>query len=73
MKKYQVLLSRTYIIDIQANNEEEACRNVEWYLDDCKDLSSEDDRKRDNFLIERIEPAINDVFEVTEVKADEEN
>ncbi|MGE5445612.1 MAG: hypothetical protein ACM3SR_13635 [Ignavibacteriales bacterium] len=72
MKKYQVLLSRTHIVDIQAENKKEACRNVEWYLGDCKDLSSEDDRKRDNFLIERIEPAINEAFEVAEVNADDE-
>ncbi len=72
MKKYQVFLSRTYIVGIQANNEEEACRNVEYYLGDCEDLSSGNDRKMDNFLIEKIEPAINEAFEVTEVKAGEE-
>lgn len=72
MKKYQVLLSRTYIVDIQAENKEEASRNVEYYLGDCEDLSTENDRIRDNLLIEKIEPAINDVFEVTEV-ADEED
>jgi hypothetical protein len=72
MKKYRVLLSRTYIVDIQAENKEEACRNVEYYLGDCEDLSTEDDRKRDKFLIEKIEPAINDAFEVTEIKVDNE-
>ena len=72
MKRYQVLLSRTYIVDIQAKNEEEACQNVEYYLGHCEDLSSENERKRDNFVIEKIEPAINEAFEVTEVKADEE-
>jgi hypothetical protein len=72
MNKYQVLLSRTYIIDIHANNEEEACRNVEYYFRDCEDLSTENDRKRDNFVIEKIEPAINEAFVVTEIKADEE-
>lgn len=72
MKKYRVLLSRTYIIDIQANNEEEACRNVEYYLGDCEDLSTENDRKRDNFVIEKIEPAINEAFEVTEVTDEED-
>jgi len=72
MKKYRVLLSRTYIVDIQAENKEEACRNVEYYLGDCEDLSTENDRKKDNFLIDTIEPAINDAFEVTEVNQDEE-
>jgi hypothetical protein len=72
MKKYQVYLSRTYIVDIQAESEEEACRNVEYYLGDCEDLSTENDRKTGNFLIEEIEPAINEAFEITEVKVDEE-
>ena len=71
MRKYRVLLSRTYIVDIQAKNEEEACRNVEYYLGDCEDLSTENDRKRDNFLIEKIEPAINEAFEVEEVTDEE--
>jgi len=71
MRKYRVLLSRTYIVDIQAKNEEEACRNVEYYLGDCEDLSTENDRKRDDFLIEKIEPAINEAFEVEEVTDEE--
>ena len=72
MKKYQVYLSRTYIVDIQAENEEEACLNVEYYLGHCEDLSSENERKRDSFLIEKIKPAINEAFEVFEVTNDDE-
>ncbi len=72
MKKYQVFLSRTYIVDIQAENEEEACLNAEYYLGHCEDLSSENDRKRDSFLIEKIKPAINEAFEVTEVTDEED-
>lgn len=72
MKKYQVLLSRTYIVDIEAENEVEACRNVEFYLGDCKDISTEDDRKGRKFSIEKIEPAINDAFEVVEIKLDKD-
>lgn len=72
MKNYQVFLSRTYIVNIQAENKEEACRNVEYYLGDCEDLSTEIHRMRDKFLIENIKPAINDAFEVTEVNADDE-
>ncbi len=72
MKKYQVFLSRTYIVDIQAENEEEACLSAEYYLGHCEDLSSENDRKRDSFLIEKIKPAINEAFEVTEVTDEED-
>ncbi len=72
MKRYQVFLSRTYIVDIQAENEEEACLNVEYYLGHCEDLSSENERRRDNFLIEKIKPAINEAFEVMEVTDEED-
>ena len=71
MKKYEVLLSRTYIVEIQAEDEEKACRSVEFYLGDCGDLSTKEHRRSDNFLIEKIEPAINDAFEVTEIVVDE--
>ncbi|MGH7849358.1 MAG: hypothetical protein ACREOP_03590 [Thermodesulfobacteriota bacterium] len=68
MKKYQVFLSRTYIVDILAGNEEEACRNAEYYLGDCEDLSTKDERESDKFVIEKIVPSINEAFEVRETK-----
>lgn len=72
MKKYQVFLSRTYIVDILAENEEEACLDVEYYLGHCEDLSTENERRRDNFVIEKIKPAINEAFEVTEIKQEDD-
>ena len=70
MTRYEVFLSRTYIVHIEAKNDEEACQNVEYYLGHCEDLSRENERKRDNFLIEKIKPAINEAFWVKEISKD---
>lgn len=68
MKEYKVALSRAYIVTIEAENKEKACRCAEFYLDDCSDASTLKDRKEHKFSIEEIEPAINDAIDVEEVK-----
>jgi len=73
MGKYKVFLSRTYIVTIQSKNKEDACKNVEFYLGDCLDLSLENDQVQDNFLIEEIKPAENEAFFAEEVKEENDN
>ncbi len=68
MKKYKVALSRAYIVTVDAENKENACRYVEFFMGDCPDLSTLRDRQEYKFSIQEIEPAINDAIDVEEVK-----
>lgn len=71
MKTYNVALSRAYIVTIEAENEEKACRYAEYFLGDCSDLSTSKDRQEYKFSIKEIEPTINDAIDVEEVKEHE--
>ncbi len=68
MKRYKVALSRAYIVTIDAENKEKACRYAEFFMGDCPDLSTLKDRQKYEFSIQEIEPAINDAIDVEEVK-----
>lgn len=68
MKTYKVSLSRAYLVTIEAENEEGAKDYAESFIGDCYDLSTSKDRQKHNFLIEEIEPAINDAINVEEIK-----
>jgi hypothetical protein len=67
MKKYEVLLSRSYIVKIHANNEENARRFSELYLSVCTDLSEPHDQKENRFKIDEVEMTINNAFESKEI------
>lgn len=68
MKKYKVSLSRSYIVTIEAENKEKARECSEFFIGDCYDISTNKDKKENKFLIEEIEPAINEALDVEEVK-----
>ena len=68
MKRYKVALSRAYIVTIDAENKEKACRYAEFFMGDCPDLSTLKDRQEYEFSIQEIEPTINDAIDVEEVK-----
>lgn len=67
MKTYKVALTRTYLIAIQAENEDRAKRFSEYYLGDCLDLSNEEEQLEKNFSIREIEMVYNEANEVVEV------
>ena len=67
MKRYKVALSRAYIVTIDAEEKEKACRYVEFFMGDCPDHSTSKDRQEYKFSIQEIEPAINDAIDVEEV------
>ena len=67
MKTYQVVLSKSYIITIKAQSDEQAKRMSEFYTSDIKDLSTNKDRLERGFSIEEIESGINEALEVGEV------
>lgn len=66
MNTYKVALARTYVVTIKAEDEYNAKRFSEYFLGDCKDLSSQKDRKEKNFRIENIEMVYNESNEIIE-------
>jgi hypothetical protein len=59
MKQYEVVLTRSYIVTIQTENEAQALRSTEFYLGDCPDLSKSRDRSKQKLKIEKIEMTFN--------------
>ena len=51
MKKFQVGLTRTYLIEVEAENPSAARWACEFYLGDPTDLSQSEDRVRSHFEI----------------------
>ena len=64
MKTYKVLLHRDYIVNIDANNEEDAMSLAEFFIAGEKDASIEKEREQHSFKINEIEMVTNDAFEV---------
>ncbi|MFA4923620.1 MAG: hypothetical protein WC557_05455 [Ignavibacteriaceae bacterium] len=71
MKTYEVLLSRSYVVTIQARNEEEASRQCEFYIGEERDLSTEAEKEIEQFEIQKIEMRINDASEVRKLGINE--
>jgi hypothetical protein len=69
MKKFTVHLSREYVVQIEANNEDDARTFTELYVSGGFDESSEVTRKQDNFQIRHIKPSFNEVFYVEEIES----
>ena len=67
MKKYKVLLTRDYIVEIKANSEDEAKECTEFFVSGGLDASTKIDQQKYNFEIERIKAITNNAFEVEEI------
>ena len=67
MKKYEVLLARSYIVTICAENEDQARRYTEFYLGDCPDLSKPKDQRDQKFKIKETAMTFNEAFESKEI------
>lgn len=67
MKKYKVHLTRDYTINIIAENEDDAKEFCEQYISGGVDESKEITKLKDKFLIEKIEPTLNEVWLVEEL------
>lgn len=68
MKKYRVILTRSFIISIDAKNKEDALFFSEFYVGGEKDLSNAKEKKSKKFKINEIEMTVNDAFEFGEVE-----
>ena len=67
MMSFQILLTKSYPVSINAENEEAAKRCAEFFTGDISDLSNAQDREENKFSIENIECTINQAFEAEEV------
>lgn len=68
MKTYQVVLTKSYLVMVNACTKERARRVCEFYTNDIQDISTIEDREKEKFLIENIECAVNETFECREIK-----
>ncbi len=68
MKKYRVSLARSYVVTIEAESEEKACKYAEFYIGNCCDASTFEERQKNKFSIVEIEPTINEAVDVEEAE-----
>jgi len=69
MKTYQIVLTKSYLITVKANTEEQARRTCEFYTSDIQDISTIEDKGKENFYIENIECSMNETFNCQEIRA----
>lgn len=68
MRTYEVVLAKSYTVEIKADDAEKAKHFAEFYTNDIADISEEKDRKRFNFSIEKIECGVNESLGAEEKK-----
>ncbi len=68
MKTFRVVLTKSYLVDIQANNQDDARFLSEFFTGDIKDISKKEDRERYNFKILNIGGVVNEAFECEEIQ-----
>jgi cytidylate kinase len=66
MKTFEVLLTKSYIVEITAKDRQSAKEFSQVFTGDINDLSNEQDREKFKFIIESIDCKQNEVFEVLE-------
>ena len=67
MKTFEVVLTKSYIVRIKAEDKNKAQVYSELFTGDIQDISSIDYRRKFNFEIEDIDCKINEVFEIQEL------
>lgn len=67
LRTFEVILTKSYIVKIKAENETKAKRYTEFFTGDIKDISTAEDRKDLLFEIEDIDCKINEAFEAVEL------
>ncbi len=66
MKTFEVLLTKSYIVRIRAEDEHKAKEYSEYFTSDIKNISSTEDELNYNFKIEEIDCKINQAIEANE-------
>lgn len=67
MKNYKVVLTKSYIIKIKAEDKGLAKEFAEFYTDDIRDISTKEDVAKNNFIIEDIDCKINEAIDIKEI------
>ncbi len=67
MKKFQVVVAKSYIVIIKSRNKHIAKNLAEFYTSDISDISKEEDRKRFHFMIAKIECGMNESIDIKEI------
>lgn len=67
MKTFEVVLTKSYIVRIKAENKTKAKEYSELFTGDIQDISSIDYRKKFNFEIKDIDCKLNEAFEIQEL------
>lgn len=67
MKTFEVVLTKSYVVTIKAENKHLAKEYSELFTGDILDISSIKDKRDLNFKIEDIDCKINECIEVLEV------
>lgn len=67
MRTFEVILTKSYLIKIKAENEDKAKEYAELFTGDIHDISTVEDRKKFKFEIEDIDCKINESFEAKEL------
>ena len=68
MKTYQVVLTKSYVVTVNAETKEQARRACEFYTNDIQDVSTLENREKGEFLIKNIECTVNETFDCREIK-----
>lgn len=68
MKNFEVVLTKSYIVNIKAKNSDKAKEHAEFFTGDIQDISNKDERQKHDFSIENIECKLNEAYEAIEIK-----
>ena len=68
MEKFTVYLTREYVVQIEANSEDDAQTFTSLYVSGGIDESNESIRKQNKFEILHIKPTLNEAFSVEAIK-----
>jgi hypothetical protein len=71
MKNFKLVLCKSYIVNIKAEDEERARFFCECFTGDSKDISINKEREEYNFKIEDMRCTVNETFDVAEVVENE--
>jgi len=63
MKTYDIILTKSYLIKINADNKSEAKSFTEFFTGDIEDISTEEDKEKYSFSIKEIECATNETID----------
>ena len=63
-------MTKSYVVTVNVETKEKAKRFAEFYTGDIKDISTDENRRKSNFSIEKIDSTMNESLEAEEIKND---